>query len=248
MRPISGHADARRLTWAIGFSAALHLSLMFGIAVRSPATAPIPGSLRAQLELGGDEAPARAEEITQQPAVVPPVRRQPVHDPAPRTDRVRPEAAPAELESVQPAPQSLPEAMHVPATPQDDGQVLPSVSVPLLVDPTWYAAKDLDTYPRALAPIRPHYPSDALGARVEGTVTVLLSIDESGRVVESKVVEADPEGWFETAALNAFEVADFQPGMRNGRSVRSRVLVKIHFNPEAPPSVPLPTEPSERNP
>jgi protein TonB len=103
--------------------------------------------------------------------------------------------------------------------------------MPLIVDTTWYPAAQLDVFPTALAPVRPAYPRSAAEADVAGAVTLLLLIDETGRVHDSAVMDAQPENTFEEAALEAFRLARFTPGQRDGRSVRSRVLVKVVFNP-----------------
>jgi protein TonB len=63
-------------------------------------------------------------------------------------------------------------------------------------------------------------------------VTLLLLVDETGQVHECSVVDARPEGIFEEAALGAFRSARFSPGRKDGRNVRSRVLVKVVFNPD----------------
>jgi len=60
---------------------------------------------------------------------------------------------------------------------RDDSRA-PTLEVPVLVDSTWYTAKDLDLYPQALAPVDPPYPASV--SNVTGEVTVLLAIDEFG--------------------------------------------------------------------
>jgi hypothetical protein len=44
-------------------------------------------------------------------------------------------------------------------------------------------------------------------------------------------VDAQPEGMFEEAALQVLLAAGFSPDHKDGRSVRSRVLVNVVFNP-----------------
>ena len=102
--------------------------------------------------------------------------------------------------------------------------------MPLLDDPTWYTAPDLDRYPQPLATLQPRYPPAA--AEAAGEVTVLLAIDASGGIVERKVVDAQPAGVFDAAALAAFDAVTFMPAMREGQAVRSRMLVKLRFRAE----------------
>lgn len=113
------------------------------------------------------------------------------------------------------------------ATP-DDARALPDVDMPLLDDATWYTAHDLDRYPQPLMAVQPRYPVDAGGAA--GEVDVLLAIDASGRIVEREVVDAQPPGVFDAAALAAFDALTFVPGMREGRAVRTRLLVRLRFS------------------
>jgi len=102
-----------------------------------------------------------------------------------------------------------------------------------LPDPTHYPANELDVFPRALHPITPAYPTGALETRTAGFVTLLVLIDEVGRVTVSTVVDATPDGVFEQAAQRALAKTVFYPAEKEGRSVRSRILVKVEFDPNA---------------
>jgi protein TonB len=44
-------------------------------------------------------------------------------------------------------------------------------------------------------------------------------------------MDAAPEGIFEQAALQAVGRAAFYPAQKDGRAVRSRILIKVEFNP-----------------
>ncbi|HXV08880.1 MAG TPA: energy transducer TonB [Burkholderiales bacterium] len=205
-------ADAR-LALAVLLSAALHASLIFGVAVRRPSMAPASEPILARIEAVPDAA-ARPPEP---PREEPPRR---AARPAARTPAVAesPADASSRANLVRRAQQATPET-------------LPPVEMPLLVDPTWYPAAQLDVFPTALAPVRPAYPQAAADADVGGKVTLLLLIDEAGHVHDSAVVDAQPANTFEEAALEAFRAARFRPGERDGRSVRSRVLVRVVFHP-----------------
>jgi protein TonB len=69
-------------------------------------------------------------------------------------------------------------------------------------------------------------------------VTLRVTIDAGGRVVEASVVDAAPEGVFEQVAQQKMAETAFFPAQRNGRSVRCRVLVRIDFDPDDVPSGP----------
>lgn len=113
------------------------------------------------------------------------------------------------------------------ATPQSEAEMV------ALPDPVHYEARDLDIYPRSLRPISPTYPASARDAQIAGSVTLLVLIDEGGRVVSASVVDADPGGVFDQAAQEAIAATAFYPAQRNGRTVRSRTLIKVEFDPRA---------------
>lgn len=106
--------------------------------------------------------------------------------------------------------------------------------LPAMSDPVHYEAKDLDTYPRLRDPLAPAYPTEALAQRIAGAVTVLVLIDETGRVTESSVVDATPAGTFDETARDALARASFLPASKDGRIVRSRILVSVAFDPDRP--------------
>jgi protein TonB len=216
MEACMANADAR-LALAVLVSAALHASLIFGVAVRRPSAAPASEPILARIQAVPDaaarppESPPRAE----------PERRL-AQPPGPELAVARSRPAVTNAAS---ATEPIQQARPPPA------EALPPVEMPLLLDPTWYPAAQLDVFPTALAPVRPGYPQAAADADVAGEVTLLLLIDETGRVHESTVLDARPAGTFEEAALEAFRAARFTPGQRDGRNVRSRLLVKVVFDP-----------------
>ena len=113
------------------------------------------------------------------------------------------------------------------AAPQPAANVL---DIPVIRDATYYAARFLDEYPKPLGPISPRFPEQATISRISGgTVTLLLLIDEDGVLRDISVVEAQPESIFDEAALAAFRDMRFSPARKNGRAVRSRVLVTVGF-------------------
>ncbi len=218
--------DARsRLLLAIVVSAALHLLLIYGIAVRAPAplTAPIAARLQPEAApLGG--LPTLADSrASLEPISVATTHPIPLAGGLPPTQAIpRPTPAP-------PPAAQLRRPVLFPTPPPD--AALPSVTMPLLADPTWYSAQQLDVYPRALGAVQPAYPGQAANAGIGGEVTLLLMVDEAGSVEEVAVAQAVPQGYFEAAAIAAFRTARFAPAQKDGRSVRSRILVRVSFDP-----------------
>jgi protein TonB len=99
-------------------------------------------------------------------------------------------------------------------------------------DPNYYPARALDVYPAPASPLDMPYPARARDARVEGRVELLVSIDEAGTVSEVSVVDAEPAGYFEDVARQTFLGTRFRPGERNGRAVKSRVVIRVSFGSE----------------
>jgi len=207
-----------RLILAVVLSLALHLALLFLVQVR-PVPRPEPTRV-LQVALEGRslaarqmaEAPAKAEpQVTDGT----PEKSIPVAvSPSPGIDLGKP-AAP------------LPDP--VPPSPALQPSVLPTLDVALVDDPTYYTAKQLDIHPQAAQPVRPEFPDTAADVGAEGYVTLKLLIDDGGKVREVSVVDAQPPGAFEESALAAFRAARFLPGQRNGRSVKSQILIKVTY-------------------
>ena len=155
----------------------------------------------------------------------------PTHElPAESSDAAPPRAqstVPAEAERSGDAALAKPVTEPVPAI--DDAAM---VAMP---DPVLYEVRELDVYPRALRPIKPAYPASAREAQLAGSVTLKVMIDEGGRVVSAAVVDAEPGGVFDQAAQEAIAETAFYPAQRNGRTVRSQLLIKVEFDPRVAP-------------
>lgn len=68
----------------------------------------------------------------------------------------------------------------------------------------------------------PTYPPAAKAAGIEGYVTVRYDVSAQGTVVNLRVVEAEPVGVFDAAALAAIGQWRFRPPTVDGRSVELR--------------------------
>jgi TonB family protein len=74
------------------------------------------------------------------------------------------------------------------------------------------------------------YPPDALRDRIEGTVGLELSIDDTGRVVDARVTASAGHG-FDEAALAAARAFVFEPAREGGKPIRSTVQFAYDFHP-----------------
>ena len=147
---------------------------------------------------------------------------------APVQPEIQPAADKSAAGETAPAdPVGAPPPSVPPAAPRPASNVL---DIPVIRDPTYHAARFLDEYPKPLRPIEPRFPEQATIGRISGgTVTLLLLIDEEGVLRDVSVVEAQPESIFDEAALAAFRDMRFSPARKDGRAVRSRVLVTVGF-------------------
>jgi TonB family protein len=82
----------------------------------------------------------------------------------------------------------------------------------------------------------PVYPAGALRDLVAGTVGTELVVDETGHVVDAKVVRPAGHG-FDEAALTAVKSWTFEPARRNDAPVRATVRWSLPFEPPPLPAL-----------
>ncbi|SBT07551.1 exported hypothetical protein [Candidatus Accumulibacter aalborgensis] len=95
--------------------------------------------------------------------------------------------------------------------------------------PGYASGVGLGRQPRLLSEITLEYPS-AAGTR-DGIVVLRILVSETGTVDNLVVLRANPEGFFEDAALKAFAPAKFSPGEFLGVPVKSQFFVEVDFAP-----------------
>jgi len=88
----------------------------------------------------------------------------------------------------------------------------------------------VDEPPRALSRPFPRYPAEAEDRGLEGTVTIRLRIDTSGRVAEAKVVDSSLPEVFDAAALQAIRGWRFTPPRDGGRAVEVWARQTLRFD------------------
>jgi len=94
--------------------------------------------------------------------------------------------------------------------------------------PRLTAGSDQDAVP--LVRIDPEFPARAAARKVQGWVVVRYTITAAGTVTDAAVVKAEPEGWFEEAALRAISRWKFSPKFENGAAVERRGMqVQLNF-------------------
>lgn len=197
---------ARRLAIAVGVSAWLHALLIVGLPVD-----PHGGGVGDAVVISARLVPGSAEPDS------------------PLTDAPPPRTV-TDVPAVEPRPQQpAAPAREAGTQPPQVASARPGLDLPLARDPTYYPARLLDVYPTPLAEIRFSYPSSADADRASGLVRMQLLIDEAGLIDELTVVDAAPPGYFEEAAREGLRRVRFSPGMREGRAVKSRVVIQVRF-------------------
>ncbi len=87
----------------------------------------------------------------------------------------------------------------------------------------------VDVQPRLRQYRPPLYPPRARGQGVEGKVVVRCVVTAGGRVKEEKIIQANPAGYFEQAALKAVKKWTFVPATLNGEKVPVYVDIPLSF-------------------
>jgi len=88
---------------------------------------------------------------------------------------------------------------------------------------------DLDQAPRKVVQTSPVYPYKARQRNIEGFVKVKMLVRADGTVGEVTILDAQPKGLFDDAALKACPNWRFQPGVIDGVAVPSWVVTTIRF-------------------
>jgi protein TonB len=73
------------------------------------------------------------------------------------------------------------------------------------------------------------YPVDAKDKKLEGYVRVAYDVSADGKVMNARVVESNPPGVFDDAALAAVRGWYFHPAIRNGKPVTKELVSRVNF-------------------
>lgn len=121
------------------------------------------------------------------------------------------------------------EAAPIPPVPPMDLSPTPDLGTgPYLGEigaPSWINAGELT----ALVRIPPEYPAHARMRRIQGYVDVEFIVDTNGRVRDATVIEAQPPGVFDRAALSSIIHWKFEPRQRDGVPVEIIARQRIEF-------------------
>lgn len=147
-----------------------------------------------------------------------------VDDPEPPPRRKRVEPPPVLTEP----PRPLPDDIEI----GKEGEPTPFEAVVPVVEDFAGAVSEARMPIPFLTPA-PEYPQRALARGVEGWVLVSFTIAASGAVADPFVVDADPPGVFDAAALRAVMRYRYRPQIVAGVPARTPgMLLRIHFELE----------------
>jgi protein TonB len=100
-----------------------------------------------------------------------------------------------------------------------------ALALPQAADPSYYTARDLDRYPRPLAPLRINRAAGD-GA---GEVRLEILIDERGIVQDMTFAGPAAPARVEEELRAALVATRFMPAQKDGRAVRSRIVLSVSF-------------------
>ena len=213
---------------AMWVSLGLHAAVIALVQVVPPSVTGLDGPVIEARLVSTHAAPATPETPDEAAGVAPLLASSTLTETAP-VAQPKAQSEPAQPAAANPTVLAPAEPASRPATP---------VAIASSVDLTYYSAHDLDELPRALREIVPDYPQDADRQRISGTVRLKLKLEADGRVMDAEVVSSMPPGVFDDAAIKAFRAGRFAPAMKNGRPVRSLILIEVAFDWEGRPPQP----------
>ena len=225
-------AAISRLLLAVICSASLHTYFVFGLPWKP---APKASSKVVAIE-------ARLEQTAFDPFPAPRAAPDPPHRPAESAASILSAHVPALPFALPPAgipkpaqeisatlPVEVDAGTHPPRPETPVENTGPDALLPDLPDLVFHSVSELDVFPTLLHRVSPDLPK---GTAVQGVVTLLLRINEFGKVTDTDVLDAQPEGMFEDAVTQAYRGAAFSAAQIDGRPVRSRVVLRVDVIPQ----------------
>ena len=93
-----------------------------------------------------------------------------------------------------------------------------------------FSMSEIDQRPRPIQQVAGTFPQEMRSKSVEGVVTLIFIVDETGRVVNPRVEKASHPA-FEAPALEALRQWKFEPAVKSGKRVSCRMRVPRRFQP-----------------
>jgi protein TonB len=154
-----------------------------------------------------------------------PVPREPVSpDPEPHRAPEPVATAPGSVARLQSAQERGP-ARSSASAPQTSSERIDPDSVFRGPDPNYYAARDLDGFPRPLTPLRIDYPPGSAA----GEIRFEILIDEHGVVRDINFQGSAELGSTHESLRGTLMATLFIPAIKDGRAVKSRIVLSVGF-------------------
>ena len=119
-------------------------------------------------------------------------------------------------------------------TPSDEGRVPVTVTTPINIAPTSSTPESAAPAEERLAYVSapaPAYPRAAIGARMQGTVTLRVLVDETGKPIDVVVENTSGHELLDKAARDQVLARwRFQPATANGHAVKAWARVPVTFD------------------
>lgn len=196
---------------------------VYQVALAEFVSAPAPAPTPVQEPLLPEPSPPEEVVVPEEPVVKPP---EPVEK---KISSVKKTPPPKPKEKKPPAKPARP-ASDSPQTAVNNGGPNTGAASPQSIGGMRrYDVDAVDQRPTISRRVKPDYPMKARRMNIEGKVLVGLVVDTSGVPVECKIVHADPQGYFEEAALQAARKTKFIPGKVKGQPVNTSVVIPFVF-------------------
>lgn len=144
----------------------------------------------------------------------------------------RKERKPDKPPKLEPPPPAPPTPTLDPVNPTTERVAIARVPVQtsLALDASGFSLTPSDGEYLPIVKVQPVYPRRALSRNIEGYVIVEFTVTRAGTVRDVRVVESDPRGIFEKAAIKAAEKFKYKPRVLDGEPIEvPGVQNKISF-------------------
>ena len=101
----------------------------------------------------------------------------------------------------------------------------------------YFLAHELDVRPQIMTRTEPDFPASALEKSISTAIQTRLYIDENGRVERVVVPEGEDSDLFAPSIVKAFLAAGYSPGIKDGKPVKSLIILEIRFETAIVPEV-----------
>ena len=111
-------------------------------------------------------------------------------------------------------------------TPEFEQQIPPPPSGDPKDTPIFFA---YEKAPEVVYVVEPEYPKAALEDSIEGSVILIIVIDETGNILRAEVVRSTPPGLFDEAAITAVMQWRYKPATSRNVPIKVQIEQIVKF-------------------